>query len=74
MVELTDRQREILLFIIDYQNKNGFSPSIRDICKGVYLSQPSVVRHIDNLMRKGYITYTPRVARSIVVREESRVS
>ena len=74
MQELTERQKEIYLFIVDYQREHGYSPSIRDIGKGVYLSHPAVVRYIDILVRKGYITYTPKVARSIVVHKENRVS
>lgn len=71
MQELTERQREIYLFILHYHEMKGYSPSIRDICKGVYLSQPSVMRHIDNLNKKGYIDYTPKVARSIVVKPKA---
>lgn len=72
MKELTERQREIYLFILHYQENHGYSPSIRDICKGVFLSQPSVTRHIDNLIKLGYIEYTPKVARSIVIKNKTQ--
>lgn len=72
MQKLTPREKDIYLFILDYREKHGYSPSIRDICKGVYISQTrGVLLHIERLIDKGYIDYTPKVARSIVIKKES---
>lgn len=74
MEKLTDREFEVYMYIISYREKNGFSPSMRDICKGVYLASPrSASYYIQRLLEKGYINYTPRVPRSIVIKQKSAV-
>ena len=66
METLTDRQREIYDFIVKFRNEKGYSPSFREIGKGCFLSSmASVSRHIDILVRKGYISYIPSEPRTI---------
>ena len=67
MKKLTDRQKEVYIFIYDYINMNGYSPSLSDISKGLYISKPVVKKHIDALTEKEYIKHTPYIARSIVI-------
>jgi repressor LexA len=60
---LTDKQQSILQFIMDYVQKEGFPPSIREIGKGFDIgSLRGVTVHLDALERKGYISRanTPR--------------
>lgn len=68
MKELTERQREVYLFIVDYREKHGYSPSFSEIGKGCYMSRQGVCRYIEVLTKKGYIDFTPRVARSLVIK------
>jgi len=54
--DLTKRQADILKYIKKYIAKNGFPPTIREICKGVELSSPATVfTHIKNLEKGGYV-------------------
>jgi repressor LexA len=60
---LTKRQQMILQYILDYVQKEGYPPSIREIGKGFQIgSLRGVTVHLDALERKGYITRsnTPR--------------
>lgn len=66
--ELTKRQREILQFVLDYVQSEGFPPSIREIGKQFEIgSLRGVTVHLDALERKGYISRsnTPRSIRVI---------
>lgn len=65
---LTKRQELILQYILDYVQKEGFPPSIREIGKDFEIgSLRGVTVHLDALERKGYITRanTPRSIRII---------
>lgn len=65
---MTDREKDIFEFIISFIGKYGYSPSIREITKGVYLASTySVQRHLVNLSDKGFLKHTPKTPRSIVV-------
>ena len=65
---LTKRQQLILEYILDYIQKEGFPPSIREIGKDFNIgSLRGVTVHLDALERKGYISRanTPRSIRVI---------
>ena len=64
--KLTERQQETLDFICKYRSEKGFSPSLREIAKGIYVSKPTAQKHLMNLIEKGFVTYTPRTSRSII--------
>lgn len=54
--KLTDRQREVLDFIISYVEDSGFPPSIREIGAALGISSlRGVTVHLDALERKGWI-------------------
>lgn len=60
---LTKRQQLILQYILDYVQKEGFPPSIREIGRDFNIgSLRGVTVHLDALERKGYISRsnTPR--------------
>jgi repressor LexA len=62
---LTDKQRRILEFIIDFQKENGFPPTIREIGDTFAIgSLRGVTVHLDALKRKGFLT-RDRTSRSI---------
>lgn len=68
MERLTQREYEVYTYIIKYREEQGFSPSLRDICKGCYLaSTNSASYYIDQLVKKGMISYVPKVSRSIII-------
>src|SRR5512137_2072168 len=73
---LTDPQIKVLKVIEDYQNTNGFPPSIRDIQDMGKFSSTSVVNYyLEQLESMGHIKRSGRVSRGIrLVRPFSEVS
>lgn len=66
--KLSERQREILQFIVDEHRDRGFPPSVREIGLAVGLTSPSTVHtHLNTLERRGYIRRDPTKPRAIEV-------
>jgi repressor LexA len=62
---LTEKQRKILEYIIDFQKDNGFPPTIRELGDAFGIgSLRGVTVHLDALVRKGFMT-RERTSRSI---------
>jgi repressor LexA len=65
---LTDRQREILDFIVAQQRDRGYPPSVREIGEAVGLTSPSTVHtHLATLQRRGFLRRDPTKPRAIEV-------
>lgn len=65
---LTDRQREILLWIETFISTQGHSPSIREIVKAFgYRSNAAAAGHLIALRKKGKITWRPGFSRTISI-------
>jgi repressor LexA len=70
---LTDRQRQILDFILEQIDRRGIPPTIREIGARFGISSPNGVRdHLLALQRKGYLKRTPEKSRSLEVAERLR--
>lgn len=70
--ELTDRQQEILDFIQIYANHNGYPPTYREIGKQFNIvSTFGVKRHIDALVKKGFISNESKTSRTIALVENA---
>ena len=64
--KITKKQEKILIFIKKYIAKNEYSPTIREIAKGINLSSPATVHtHLKNLIEKEYIRRNPNNNRII---------
>ena len=73
MHDLTKKQQEVFNFIKNYIEKNGYSPAVRDICKGVNLSSPSSVHaHINSLVEMGYLKKDLLKKRAISISDDYR--
>ena len=56
MTYLTERQRDILQFIRDYQKEKGVAPTQREICEAFgFSSYGTVYKHLSILQNKGLI-------------------
>ena len=67
-VRPTKKQKELLSFIEIFIVQNGYSPSYREIMKGLnYTSVATVSLHINNLIRRGHLVKRDRSARSLEV-------
>lgn len=59
-------RERILSFITDYIESRGYSPSYREIAKGVGLrSASTVLHHLGSLAAEGSIGFRPNTPRSI---------
>jgi len=64
--KLTRRQRQILDFINDFQNRAGYAPTLREIGQAFNLSSPATVhQHLATLAQKGFVKNDYNRARSI---------
>ncbi|WP_053957090.1 LexA family protein [Inediibacterium massiliense] len=65
---LTKRQKEVLKAIYYYNNANGMSPSIRNLCDLLGLkSKRTVYSHLTELESQGFITKRDNIHRSIKI-------
>lgn len=72
--DLTQRQRQILDFIVATVEERGYPPAVREIGESVGLSSPSTVHaHLKTLQENGYIRIDPTKPRAIEVRWEREV-
>ena len=64
--ELTTRQREIWSFVLDYVDRHGYPPTVREIGEAVGLASPSTVHaHLANLERAGLLRRDPTKPRAL---------
>jgi repressor LexA len=65
-VELTGRQAEIWAFLVEYVDKHGYPPTVREIGEAVGLASPSTVHaHLANLERAGLLRRDPTKPRAL---------
>jgi repressor LexA len=65
-VELTGRQQEIWAFLVDYVDRHGYPPTVREIGEAVGLASPSTVHaHLANLERAGLLKRDPTKPRAL---------
>ena len=70
--QLTDRQEEILKFINSYREVNGFPPTIREIARQFGMSSTfGVKKHLDALVKKGYLHIESNASRGISTLQSS---
>jgi len=64
--ELTGRQREIWSYLLDYVDRHGYPPTVREIGEAVGLASPSTVHaHLANLERAGLLRRDPTKPRAL---------
>lgn len=64
----TVRQQAVLDFIKSFQEEHGYSPTQREIQKGLNMRSPNApLCHLEALEKKGLIRRTPNTQRSIVL-------
>ena len=63
---LTGRQQEIWDFLVDYVDRHGYPPTVREIGERVGLASPSTVHaHLANLERAGFLKRDPTKPRAL---------
>lgn len=67
-VRPTKKQRDILVFIEAFIAEHGYSPSFREIMKGLnYTSVATVALHVNSLIKRGHLIKRDNQARSLEV-------
>lgn len=56
---------EVYHFIVQYIQKNGFAPNLREIGEGCHIGRSTTIRYLDRLELQRRITREPGRARSI---------
>jgi repressor LexA len=70
---LTGRQQEIWEFLVEYVDRHGYPPAVREIGAAVGLASPSTVHaHLANLERAGYLRRDPTKPRALELIEHRR--
>jgi repressor LexA len=70
--QLTDRQEEILTFIKQFREENGYPPTLREIGKKFGISSTfGVKRHLDALVKKGYLNVESNASRGISLQKDA---
>lgn len=63
---LTGRQQEIWNFLVEYVDRHGYPPTVREIGEAVGLASPSTVHaHLANLERAGMLKRDPTKPRAL---------
>ena len=63
---LTGRQQEIWDYLVDYVDRHGYPPTVREIGQAVGLASPSTVHaHLANLERAGLLKRDPTKPRAL---------
>jgi repressor LexA len=66
--ELTERQEEILRYIEEFRDNTGYPPTLREIGKKFEISSTfGVKRHLDALVKKGYLTQESNTSRGLTL-------
>lgn len=74
-VRPTKKQRELLTFIGHFIAEHGYSPSYREIMRGLsYSSVATVALHVNSLIKRGHLKKRDRSARSLEVVEDNEPS
>ena len=69
---VSDKQKNILNFINIFVEKNGYAPSVREICTGVGLKSTSTVQyHIEKLINSGYLQKNYKKSRALTVNSQT---
>jgi repressor LexA len=70
--KITARQKQVLEFIRNYINRDGFPPTVRDIASCLkIISLNAVRRHLLALEKKGYIRIEPGRSRGLQLLDQS---
>jgi repressor LexA len=70
---LTGRQQEIWDYLVEYTDRHGYPPTVREIGEAVGLASPSTVHaHLANLERAGFLKRDPTKPRALELRREAK--
>jgi repressor LexA len=66
--ELTDRQAQVLEYIVKYRHERGIPPTYREIARHFGVTVSAIYQSIDLISKKGMVNREKHRARSIQAR------
>ncbi len=72
MREITERQKEVLVFISNFTDENSYPPTVREISNHFQISIRAIQDHILALEKKGYLAQSQNRSRSFRVLSDVR--
>ncbi|HEY9886859.1 MAG TPA: transcriptional repressor LexA [Candidatus Obscuribacterales bacterium] len=73
METLTEAQKELYDWLVDYIRENQHSPSIRQMMRAMGLKSPAPIQsRLEHLRKKGYIDWTEGQARTIRILQDAQ--
>ena len=67
-MKLTEREKDLLVYVTKFKQVNGYAPTIREIAKGINSNSINHIKEmLSDLKKKGYINYKDKSPRTIVV-------
>lgn len=64
---LTPQQRKVMTFVLNFRTKHRVSPTYDEIGRGIHIGKPTVMGHVVELERHGYVKRTKFRARSLEI-------
>jgi len=65
------RERDLLEFVSQYMQKNGYAPTLAEICDGLGLRSPATAHeHIEHLIEKGILKKEEGVRRGLEILDQ----
>jgi len=65
---VTDRQLELVRFLVRYAAEHHYAPTIREICEALDVASPNAAKGLlDRLAKNGLVTWQPSMSRTLVV-------
>ena len=74
MKQITDRQKEVFVFIENFTKENNYPPTVREISQHFEISLRAVQDHISALQKKGFISTEQKRSRSIRILDDKKQS
>jgi len=68
LTSLTPRQLEVYLFIDQYRDTHGYSPTQQEIADGTNICRSTLYEHLSRLEKKGYISLEKNISRSLTIK------
>jgi DNA-binding Lrp family transcriptional regulator len=60
-------QARVYLFYYRYWQDNGFCPTYKEASDALGISQPGVIKHVQNLKKRGFVKFTHASVRDVQV-------
>ncbi len=67
MIGLTDKQMDVLIYIEEFIDENGYPPTVREVATKFDMTAKGAFDHLNAIQHKGYISRTKKISRGIKI-------